>query len=194
LRRHVLAASPLIVVTALLSGCSGSDDKPSASGTTSGSDRSASASASTAPSPGAALEKGCSHPERDLDFTRGSASLDVTSGPDAGHYDLVLDKSQSNAFAAGDGELTGNWISSDKKAVLFIDVEGGDPCTPEAFTRIGTRGASGPVFIDGGHNQCRISLSSLGADGAQGTFDCIDLTGGGDGLERDAHGTFTLLT
>jgi hypothetical protein len=52
-------------------------------------------------------------------------------------------------------EITGNWLSADQQAVLFIDIEGVDPC-------------------------------------AQGTFSCTGLTGGGEGLERDAQGTFTL--
>jgi hypothetical protein len=49
------------------------------------------------------------------------------------------------------------------------------------------------VFVDGSHTQCTVRLPSLGVQGAQGSFSCTGLSGGGAGLRRDAKGTFQLL-
>ena len=195
--RHT--ARSLCCLTALsmlvLAGCAGGDDE---------SPRAASAEQSTSSSPSSSSSptaetssatpaaEGCTPPKRDVEYTGGTASLDVTAGPDEGHYDLVLDASTSSGYAASDNEITGRWTSADEMALLFIDIEGVDPCVPDAFTSIGTQGASGPVFIDSSHTACTVELSSLGDDGAAGTFACSGLTGGGEGLERDAEGTFAL--
>lgn len=195
MRRTITRLSVLVAVTAALAGCGGNDDT---SGTASGEKTSASASASESASPSESsstgtLAGGCEPPTSNVRYKDGSATLDVTAGPDTGQYELVLDRSEDNAFAKDDQELTGNWISADKQAVLFIDIEGTDPCQPDAFTSIGTEGASGPVFVDFAHTQCAVALTSFSDQGAQGTFDCKGLTGGGKNLERDAQGTFTLL-
>jgi hypothetical protein len=178
----------------LAAGCGGGDDtSSSASDEEPTSTASATSSASATPTPSEAdMPGGCTPPAHDVAFKRGTASLDVTEGPDPGHYDLALDPIGDSAYAASDKEITGSWISADEKAVLSIDIEGVDPCHPDAFTSIGTQGAAGPLFIDSSHTACKVELTSLGAKGAQGTFTCQGLLGGGEGLERDAEGTFTL--
>jgi hypothetical protein len=185
-----LAALTMLVLT----GCGGSDDDSTStagSPSPSASSQSPSAPPSASPSPSPAAE-GCEPPKRDLEWTTGTASLDVTAGPDQGHYDLALDDGLTSGYAAGDQEVTGRFLSADEKAVLFIDIEGSDPCVPDAFTSIGTRGAGGPLFIDSSHTACTVELSALGEDGASGSFTCTGLVGGGEGLERDAEGTFTV--
>jgi hypothetical protein len=196
-RRAALVLCSLAAVSTLAAGCGGSDSSSSAPTPTSAAAAPTPSPTNAAPSssaaPAAALPAGCTAPSSAVDYTKGSATLDVTSGPDTGHYDLTLDTSPSSEYAPDDKEITGNWISADSKATLFLDIEGTDPCTPEAFTKIGTQGRSGPVFVDGGHTQCKVELPSLGAQGVQGSFTCKGLTGGGAGLTRDAKGTFELL-
>jgi hypothetical protein len=182
-----------VLALLVLAGCGeGDEDEPTAASPEVQTTESPGSPAATeSPSPTAPAE-GCTPPRRDVEYTTGEASLDVTAGPDTGHYDLVLDENMGGDYAASDKEITGRWVSADEKAVLFIDIEGADPCVPDAFTSIGTRGAGGPLFIDSSHTACTVELTSLGDDGAAGTFSCSGLTGGGEGLERDAEGTFTL--
>lgn len=192
MRRTTLTLCSLAVAGTVLAGCGGDDSDP---GETSTESTSASASpteetASPAASSPAAGE--CTPPSGDVEYTSGSASLDVTAGPDEGHYDLELDPSTSSGYAAGDKEITGTWLSADEQAVLFIDIEGADPCAPDAFTSIATQGAQGPVFVDSAHTACSVTVTSLTDDGVEGTFSCEGLIGGGEGLERDAEGSFTL--
>ncbi len=194
LRRTVLSFCSLVAVSAMLAGCGGDDADSSSTEESPSVSESASESASPSAdaTPSTALPAGCEPPAKDVEYTSGSATLDVTAGPDTGQYELALDPSDSNAYAASDKEITGNWLSADEQAVLFIDIEGADPCRPDAFTSIGTQGAGGPVFVDSSHTACTVAVTSLGAEGVQGTFTCTGLTGGGEGLERDASGTFTL--
>jgi hypothetical protein len=194
LRRTVLSLGSLVAVSALLTGCGGDDTNTSSAESSPSATGSASESASESATPSAAAPTGCEPPAQDVEYTSGSATLDVTAGPDTGQYELTLDDGRSSAYAAEDKEITGYWLSADEQAVLFIDIEGADPCQPDAFTSIGTQGAGGPVFIDSSHTACTVEVTSLGAEGVQGTFACTGLTGGGEGLERDASGTFTLTT
>ena len=132
MRRALVHLSLMTALSVALAGCGGDDgddsDAADAQATTSAS---ASASASASPVSGS-----CEPPTRDVKHRSGSASLDVTSGPDEG------------------------------QAVLFVDSS---------------------------HTACTVELPSLGAEGVQGTFSCTGLTGGGEDLERDAEGSFTLL-
>ena len=188
MRRAALTLCSLATLTALLAGCGGNDESAAAPAE----EQSTATSSPTEAASSSAPATDCSPPTKDVEYTSGSASFDVTAGPDEGHYDLALDTSGTNGYAAEDNEITGNWLSKDEKAVLFIDIEGGDPCTPDAFVSIGTQGTSGPVFIDSSHTACTVELPSFGDAGADGTFTCTGLTGGGEGLERDVSGTFTL--
>ena len=187
-RRAALTLCSYATMTALLTGCGGSEDDTAAAAVE---EETTAASPTDAESPSAPAS-GCTPPTKDVAYTGGSASLDVTAGPDQGHYDLALDMTGTNGFAADDREITGNWLSDDEQSVLFIDIEGADPCTPDAFVSIGTQGKSGPIFVDSSHTACSVELSSLGEEGAEGTLSCTGLTGGGEGLERDVQGTFTL--
>lgn len=189
MHRPALTLCSLAFVTALLAGCGGSDDDSSSEPVDEPS-TAASSPSETASSSAAATD--CTPPAQDLEFTAGSATLEVTAGPDQGSYDLALDTSDENMYAVSDMEITGTWLSADEKAVLFIDIEGVDPCTPDAFVSIGTQGAGGPLFVDSSHTACTVELPTLGDSGAEGTFTCTGLTGGGEGLERDAEGTFAL--
>lgn len=56
---------------------------------------------------------------------------------------LSLDRIEDNAFAASDLEITDNWISAEKQAVLFIDPS---------------------------HTECQVAMTSLGEAGARGTL------------------------
>jgi hypothetical protein len=193
MRRPALALSAA-AAAALLAACGAS-----ASGTVSPSmtlpastSGSASASASAAPAtPMPSLPAGCHPPAQDLDFANGSATLDITSGPGQGHYNLAIDRTESS-YTADNKELKGRWTTPDEKVFLEIDVEGTDPCQPDAFTRIGTEGPSGEFFPDGSHTDCQFSLPSLSTAGAQGKTVCTHLGGGGAGVFIDATGTFTL--
>jgi hypothetical protein len=187
--RPALAACSLTVCAALAAGCGGDDGS---AGTEADDAPSPTTSASPSATSASPSKDECAPPAQDVAFTRGTATLEVTAGPDVGRHDLSLDGSAENGFAASDGEITGTWQSADGQAVLFIDIEGVDPCDPDAFTSIGTRGPGGPLFVDSSHTACTVELSSLGPRGVVGTFDCSGMTGGGEGLERDAHGTFSL--
>jgi hypothetical protein len=188
-RRAALTVCSLATLTTLLAGCGGNDESAAAPAEE---HSSTAVSGPTGTASSSAPATDCSPPTKDVEYRGGSASFDVTAGPDEGHYDLTLDTSGSNGYSAEDNEITGNWLSEDEKAVLFIDIEGGDPCTPDAFVSIGTQGTSGPVFIDSSHTGCTVELPSFGDAVAEGTFSCTGLTGGGEGLERDVSGTFTL--
>jgi hypothetical protein len=198
-RRAALLLSSLAVTSLLAAGCGGDEDStepaaappPSAAAPSSAAPET-SAPTSAAPS-AAALPAGCSAPSADVEYTGGTASLDVTSGPGQGHYDLAFDDGRTAEYAADDKEITGQWQSADEKAVLFIDIEGADPCTPDAFVKINTEGPGGPTFIDPSHTLCKVELPSLGAAGASGSFTCSGLVGGGEGVTIDAKGSFTLL-
>jgi hypothetical protein len=193
-RRPALILCSLAAGTVLIGGCGSSNPSPAPAAPSPAAPTVAPTSAAPSPAPSAAaLPAGCTAPSSDVDYTAGTASFDVTAGPDQGHYDLTLDSGSQNAYAASDKEITGNWKSADGRAILFIDIEGTDPCAPDAFTKIGTQGSGGPVFIDGGHTDCKVKLPSLGTNGAQGSFTCSGLTGGGEGITRDAKGSFTLL-
>jgi len=192
-RRTALTLCSFAVAGAVLSGCGGTDSDPDGtSGTESTSAASTSASASPTEETATPAAGACTPPNGDVEYTTGSAALDVTAGPDEGHYDLALDPSTSSGYAASDKEITGTWVSADEQAVLFIDIEGADPCAPDAFTSIATQGAQGPVFVDSAHTACSVAVTSLTGDGVEGTFSCTGLIGGGEGLERDAEGSFTL--
>ena len=202
MRRTVVNMGLAAALVAALAGCGGNNDATAASGgetsTSPAATTSASAPTSESASPTAAsLPEGCEPPSKHVKYKDGSATLEVTSGPDTGHYELSLDHSQYNAYFDNDKEITGNWISDDKQAVLFIDIEGDNPCKPDAFTSTATQGRNGPTFVDGFHTACDVQVTSLGAEGVQGTFDCkglLPLSGGGKNPpERDANGTFTLL-
>ena len=199
MRRAALLLCSLATVSVVATACGGDDSSASPPAANSAAPSPAptsaapSSSAPTAATSAAPLPAGCSAPAADVEYTGGSASLDITAGPGQGHYDLALDESSSNSFAASDKEITGNWKSADEKAILFVDIEGTDPCTPEAFVKIGTQGSTGPIFIDSSHTACKVELPSLGAAGAQGSFTCTHLAGGGEGVTIDANGTFTLL-
>jgi hypothetical protein len=198
-RRAALLLCSLAALSVLSTGCGGDDESSSAAPAPSAPASSAApaspteaSSTSAAPS-AAALPAGCSAPTADVEYKTGQASLDVTSGPGQGHYDLTLDDSRTAEFASSDKEITGQWQSADEKAVLFVDIEGADPCTPDAFVKIGTEGPGGPQFVDSSHTACTVQLPSLGAAGAQGSFTCSKLAGGGEGVTIDAKGDFTLL-
>ncbi len=200
MRRAALLLCSLAAVSTLVTACGGDDSSsagapaPDSAAPGAGAPSATpSSSAPTAATSAAALPAGCSAPAADVTYTSGPASLDVTSGPGQGHYDLTLDTSSSSEYAADDKEITGNWQSADEKAQLYVDIEGSDPCTPDAFVKIGTEGPSGPMFIDSSHTACKVELPSLGAAGAQGSFTCTQLAGGGAGITIDAKGTFTLL-
>ncbi len=191
MRRSALCV-PVTVALLLVGGCGGGDESsPSAASDEQSTSSPRTETPSASPS-NVTSNENCTPPEHDTEYTNGAASFDVTAGPDKGHYDLQLDESLGGEYAASDKEITGRWISADEKAVLSIDIEGADPCSPDAFTSIGTRGVAGPVFIDSSHTLCTVAVSSLGDAGVEGTFTCTGLTGGGEGLERDAEGTFSL--
>jgi len=203
MRRTIVRLGVAAALTLTLAGCGGNDTSSTASDqqTSASPSPSGSPSPPESPTPSAstsALPPGCEAPAKNVKYKDGSASFDVTAGPDAGgHYDLSLDRSMENAYAKSDREITGNWISDDKQAVLFIDIEGTDPCKPDAFTSIATQGSNGPTFVDSFHTGCDVQVTSLSAAGLQGTFDCqglMPLSGGGKHPDtRDATGTFTLL-
>ncbi len=184
-------ASITLVGAVALAACS-SSGAPTASTTTALSSTSTSLSSGSS-TPSGPLPRGCSVPPKDLRYSSGLATVEVTSGPGEGRFDLAVQRRSRSELVASSGGVKGEWKDASGK-LLFVNLSGGDPCkpSPSAFVRIEPEGSSGPAFADSARNRCKVELKGLSAQGVDGSFTCTQLGGGGAGVFIDATGTFSL--
>ncbi len=130
----------------------------------------------------------CTPPDGDLDFTAGTATLEITEGPGLGTHSLSLDPVSANGYDAEDGELRATFSDAAGHALTF-DIEDLDACAPDPFVSIAAN--ADQTFVDPSHTQCIVAVGGLDAAGIEGTFACTGLAGGGEGVTIDAFGSFS---
>ena len=197
--RAVQTTAAALVVLALAS-CGGADDSsgPDATGADGSPSSAPSLSPSTTPSPtsaslGPSTSPSVCTPSTDVyRYSQGQAQLNLSGDVGEGQFVLELDTSggYANHYLPDDGGITLNYSDAQGHFVTF-NIGGISPagCTPDTFTSITVNSAQ--TFIDPSHTQCAVHVAEVRADGIDGSYECVGLTGGGAGLTIDAFGFFS---